>query len=67
MFAILPRWPGRRFTVQQTGTPPVASVALLGSSSPLRFTAGKDSVTIELPDLPEELFRMPAWVLRLSR
>jgi alpha-L-fucosidase len=67
VFAILPRWPGRRFTVKNTGALRVNSVALLGLKAPLRFTARAGSITIELPELPEELFRQPAWALRLSQ
>ena len=67
VFAILPRWPGGHFTVKQAGEKPFTSVALLGSTAPLRFTARKGAVTVELPELPEELFRQSAWVLKLSR
>jgi alpha-L-fucosidase len=66
VFAILPRWPGRRFTVKGAGTRPFAAVTLLGATLPLRFTTGHGSVVIELPDLPEPLLRQPAWVLKLS-
>lgn len=67
IFAILPRWPGRQFTMKDTGTLRVKSVALLGSSAPLRWQAGADSIAVELPDLPEELLQQPAWVLKLSQ
>ena len=67
VFAILPRWPGRRFTLKDTGTLRVKSATLLGLPEPLRVTAGAGTVTIELPDLPDELLRQPAWVLRLSQ
>ncbi len=67
LFAILPRWPGRRFTIRDAGAVAVRSVTLLGSSEPLRFTAGGGSISVELPDLPEELLGQPAWVLKLAR
>jgi len=67
VFAILPRWPGRQFTVKDIGAARLKSVRLLGSEAPLRFTAQAGSVSIELPDLPELLLSQPAWVLRLSR
>ena len=64
LFAILPRWPGRRFTVKEvTG---IKSVTLLGANTPLKFTANASGVTVELPDLPEALLGQPAWTLRLS-
>jgi alpha-L-fucosidase len=67
VFAILPRWPGRQFTVKDKGALEVKSVALLGGPASLRFTKAGTSITVELPDLPEELLGQPAWVLRLGR
>jgi alpha-L-fucosidase len=67
VFAILPRWPGRQFTIKDTGTLRVKSVTLLGSAATLLSKAGANSLTIELPELPEELLRQPAWVLKLSQ
>src|ERR1035438_9139181 len=53
LFAILPRWPGGSFLVKDvTG---VKAVTLLGSDAILKFKASKDGVTVQLPDLPEEL------------
>ncbi len=65
VYAILPRWPGRRFVVKQVSG--VRSAALLGSASPLAFTAEGDGVSIELPEVPEALRAQPAWVLKLGR
>ena len=42
------------------------SVTLLGSTAPLKFKAAKAGVSVELPDLPEELRPQPAWVLKIS-
>jgi alpha-L-fucosidase len=67
VFAILPRWPGRRFTVKDLGSAPVKSVRLLGTDARLRYTAGAGSLTVELPELPEDLLRQPAWVLEIHR
>jgi alpha-L-fucosidase len=65
VFAILPRWPGRNFHINDvTG---VKSVTLLGSTAPLSFKAAEGGISIKLPDLPEELLRQPAWVLKLSQ
>ena len=66
VFAILPRWPGRRFVIKDAGTRPVQSATVLGSSRPLRFTKTGASVSVELPDLPEELRAQPAWVVKLT-
>jgi alpha-L-fucosidase len=65
VFAILPRWPGRAFQVKDVAS--VRSVSLLGSPAPLKFKSSKEAVSIELPELPEELLQQPAWVLKLSR
>jgi len=65
VYAVLPRWPGRRFDVR--GIDAVKSATLLGVSSPLRFRAQKESVSVELPELPQDLMAQPAWVLKLSR
>ena len=45
----------------------VKSVSLLGSATPLKFKAAQAGVTVELPDLPEELLQQPAWVLKISQ
>jgi alpha-L-fucosidase len=66
LFAILPRWPGRRFTVKDIGALRASAVRLLGFPAPLRFTVDGAAVAIELPELPEELLRQPAWVLKLT-
>jgi alpha-L-fucosidase len=67
MYAILPRWPGRQFTVKGYEGAKPKVVTLLGAGAPLRFKSGAGSVTVELPELPEELRTQPAWVLKLSR
>ena len=64
LFAILPRWPGRNFHLKNvTGA---KSVTLLGSTAPLKFKVARGGISIELPDLPEELLPQPAWVLKVS-
>ncbi len=65
LFAILPRWPGRNFRLtDMTG---VKSIKLLGLKEPLKFQAAKGEVSVELPNLPEELRQQPAWVLKVSQ
>jgi alpha-L-fucosidase len=65
VYAILPRWPGKRFTLKDFDG--VKSVSLLGSPAQVHFKAQGSSVSIDLPEMPEELMSQPAWVLKLSR
>jgi alpha-L-fucosidase len=65
VYAILPRWPGRRFFVKDVSG--VTSVTLLGSPSGLKSTAARGGVSVELPDLPEPLLQQAAWVLKVSQ
>ncbi|MGA2535233.1 MAG: alpha-L-fucosidase [Terracidiphilus sp.] len=65
VYVILPRWPGRTFTVKDVAE--VKSVALLGSPAQIKYKAGATGAVIDLPDLPDALLRQPAWVLKLSR
>jgi alpha-L-fucosidase len=67
VFAILPRWPGRQFRLKDAGALRLKSVTLLGSSAPLRWNSAAGTITIQLPDLPEDLIQQPAWVLRLRQ
>jgi alpha-L-fucosidase len=67
VFAILPRWPGRRFTIKDAGALEVRSASLLGGPASLRVARAGGSVVVDLPDLPEELLAQPAWVLKLGR
>ena len=67
VFAILPRWPGREFTIRDAGALDVKTVSLLGGAAPLRFAKNGTAIRVELPDLPEELLGQPAWVLKLAR
>jgi len=67
VFAILPRWPGRTFTIKEAAGLRPRAVRLLGRDGPLRFEVGAGGITIELPELPEELMRQAAWVLKVSQ
>jgi alpha-L-fucosidase len=67
LYAILPRWPGRHFTVKDLDGAKVKSVTLLGSTAALKFKPQGNTVTVDMPDVPEELMAQPAWVLKLSR
>jgi hypothetical protein len=66
-YAILPRWPGREFRLEEfTGANP-RSVTLLGFGTTLRFKSGGGSITVTLPELSGVLFGQPAWVLKFVR
>ena len=65
VYAILPRWPGRSFTVRGIG--PVRSAQLLGATGALTVKRVHDGVAIRLPALPDALLHQPAWVIKLSR
>jgi alpha-L-fucosidase len=66
VYAVLPRWPGREFTMKGVDAKSVKSVALLGGPAALRFRAAKGGVAVQLPDLPAALLAQPAWVLKVS-
>jgi alpha-L-fucosidase len=66
-YAILPRWPGRHFTLKEYAGAKLGSVTLLGAAAPLRFQASGNAITVDLPDVPEELLGQPAWVLKFSK
>jgi alpha-L-fucosidase len=67
VYAILPRWPGREFTVRQIDAGNVKSVRLLGIDRALHYKVAGNSVIVELPELPDGLMGQPAWVLKLGR
>ncbi len=67
VYAILPRWPGRRFIWKDAAALAPKAVSLLGAAGALRFTKTGSTIAIELPDLPEDLLAQPAWVLKLSQ
>lgn len=65
LYAILPHWSERSLLLKDvTGA---KAVSLLGSTIALKFRASKMGVSVELPDLPEELRSQPAWVLKISQ
>lgn len=67
VYAILTRWPGRRFIWKDAAALAPASISLLGAPGALRVTRSGASLTIELPDLPEPLLSQPLWVLKLTQ
>jgi alpha-L-fucosidase len=67
VYAVLPRWPGRRFVWKDAAALRPKAVSLLGAPGALRFTKSGATLSIELPDLPEELLGQPAWALKLEQ
>jgi alpha-L-fucosidase len=67
LYAILPRWPGRRFVLKDAAAKGVKAVNLLGSAAPLKVSPSGANLAVELPDLPEDLLGQPAWVLKIAR
>ena len=65
LYAILPRWAGRTFRLKEAGFKP-KSVSLLGGGA-LKFKADASGVSVDLPEVPEDLMRQPAWVIKFSR
>jgi alpha-L-fucosidase len=65
VYAILPHWSGHSLVIKDVSA--AKSVNLLGSSTPLKFKASISGLSIELPDLPEDLRQQSAWVLRISQ
>lgn len=65
VYAILPRWSGKTLVIKDLNA--AKSVSLLGSSTQLKSKRGKEGLTIDLPDLPENLRAQPAWVLKIEQ
>ena len=65
IYAILPHWSAHNLVVKDMNA--AKSVILLGSSTPLKTKNAKTGLSIELPDLPEDLRQQPAWVLKISK
>jgi alpha-L-fucosidase len=68
VYAILPHWPGRRFTLKDAAAEGVKAVTLVGGDGrPLKLTKAAGGLSVELPDLPTALLAQPAWVLKIGR
>ncbi|MBI4892684.1 MAG: alpha-L-fucosidase [Acidobacteria bacterium] len=65
VFAILPRWPGKKFVVKEV--PGMSKATLLGATAALKVKKTSGGLEVALPELPEELLAQPAWVLKLSK
>jgi alpha-L-fucosidase len=65
VYAILPQWSYHGLVIKDVSA--AKSIKLLGSSTPLKFKNSKAGLSIELQDLPEDLRRQPAWVLKISQ
>ena len=66
VYAILPRWPGRRFVWKDAASLAPKSVSLVGAKGDLRFTKTGTSIVVELPDLADHQLAQPMWVLKLT-
>ncbi len=64
VYAIVPQWSGQSLVIRDIRS--AKSVNLLGSNTPIKFRASKSGLSIQLPDLPEDLRQQAAWVLRIS-
>jgi alpha-L-fucosidase len=65
IYAILPHWSGHGLVIKDVSA--AKSIKLLGSSTPLKFSNSKAGLSVELPDLPQDLRQQPAWVLKISQ
>lgn len=65
VYAILPRWSEHGLVIRDLNA--AQSVSLLGSNARPRFRASKEGLSIEAPDLAEDLRAQPAWVLKISQ
>ena len=65
VYAILPHWSGHGLVIKDVSA--AKSVKLLGSSTPLKFSNSKAGLSVELPDLPQDLRQQAAWVLKISQ
>jgi alpha-L-fucosidase len=64
LYAILPHWSGHSVILKDiTG---VKSVSLLGLNTPLKFKMSQTGMTVELPELPQQLRQQAAWTLKIS-
>lgn len=66
IYAILPRWPGRKFTIKDITLKP-KSASLLGSQAKVAFKITPQGIAFDIPDLPEELTSLPMWVIKVSQ
>jgi alpha-L-fucosidase len=66
VFVLLPRWPGRQFRIK-AGTVTPKNVMLLGCATPARWKTSGGTLTIDLPELPQDLLRQPMWVVKISQ
>jgi alpha-L-fucosidase len=64
LFAILPKWPGKEFTVHGVAPEAKAAVTLLGASAPLKWQRAGDGIRITMPDFPAKA--SDAYVLQIA-
>ena len=66
VYAILPRWPGRRFVVKDAAGLGAREASLVGGPSGLRLTPTGADLAVDLPELPADLVGQPLFVLKLA-
>jgi alpha-L-fucosidase len=67
IYAIVPRWPGSRFTIKDVKAPRGLKVTLLGRDGDLKWSSKSSSVVVELPPAPgESSSAQHAYVLKLA-
>jgi alpha-L-fucosidase len=64
LYAILPKWPGREFTVHGVAPQAKAAVTMLGTSAPLKWQRAGDGIRITLPEFPAKA--SDAYVLQIA-
>jgi alpha-L-fucosidase len=65
VYAVLPHWSAH--TVVIKGLDSAKSVSLLGSPAQVKFKNSRAGLSIDLPELPDNLLAQPAWTLKIAQ
>ena len=57
LYAILPSWPGKEFTVHGVTPGANAAVTMLGSNAPLKWARAGDGIRVTMPEFPAKAVR----------
>ena len=67
VYAIVPGWPGKRFTVHDVAMAPNAHASLLGYADALHWKASGDGIEIEMPEMSADAaLAQYAYVIKLD-
>ena len=67
LYAILPRWPGKEFTLKEIVPAQGATVTLLGAEAPLTWKAARGGLVVQFPEPTDAQLAAPyGFVLRLT-